>query len=135
MIIPRYLVIVRFLDVPSLDDAEIRKMVRFQAAKDIPYPENNMVISYRNLGSHRDGFSSIMLVVAKRDTIKGMVDGPEQRPETIRLHSELLYLHLIEKAILSNDKVDLVVHIGKEASEIMIVDKKRPIFSKGIQEL
>lgn len=133
MIIPRYLVIVRFLDVPSLDDAEIRKMIRFQAAKDIPYPENNMVISYRNLGSYMDGFSSIMLVVAKRDTIKGIVDGPEQSPEAIRLHSELLYLHLIEKAILSNDKVDLIVHIGKEASEIMIVDKKRPIFSRGFK--
>ena len=95
LIIPRHAVTVRFVDVPSLDDNEIKQMVEFQAIKEIPYPKEDMVISCRNLGSFKDGFSSIMLVIARKEMISEKMREAENRGvsvENIRLFSELLYL-------------------------------------------
>jgi len=128
---------VRFLEIPSVDDSEIAKMVEFQTIKEIPYPRQEMIISYRNLGSYKEGFSSIMLVVARRPMIEKMMDekGLEDfNIKSIRLHSELLYLFLLKEKIIRTDKVNFIIHIGKEDSELMIIDKTRPIFSRGFKD-
>lgn len=136
IVIPRHSVIVRFIDIPSMDEAEIRRMVEFQAIKEIPYPKEEMIFGCRNLGSYRDGFSSLMLVVAKREMIERVMrenDLKGLKVEGIRLHSELLYLFLLKKQVLKQDKANLIIHIGRDESEIMIADKTRPVFSRGFK--
>ncbi|MFH1854071.1 MAG: PilN domain-containing protein [Candidatus Omnitrophota bacterium] len=133
IIIPRHLAIVRFVDIPSIVDDEIEKMVEFQAVKEVPYPKEDMIFSYRNLGSYKDGFSSIMLVIAKRHTIDEVLREKDFDIEAIRLHSELLYLFLLKKGVISAESVDLVIHIGKDDSEIMILDRNQPKFSRGFK--
>jgi len=136
LVISRHLVFVKFIDIPSLEEDEIARMVEFQAAKEIPHPKEDLIISYRNIGSYQNGFSSVMLAAATRDMIEEKI---RQRSHLniqtghIRLSSELLYLFLLKKGILKHDKVSLVVHIGKDASEIMIVDRGRLIFSRGFK--
>ena len=132
IIIPRYQVFVKFVDVPSLDESEIGKMAEFQAIKEIPHPKDELIISFRNLGSYKEGFSSLMLTVATRDMIEERIS-KEVSPDAIRLHSELLYLFLLKEKIVDQDKVNLVIHAGKEDSEIMIIDKSRPVFSRGFK--
>lgn len=130
---PRYLVTVRFIDIPSVDESEIEKMVEFQAIKEIPYPKEDMIISYKNLGSYKEGFSSIMLVIARRQTIEEKMRAMGQKVAAIRLHSELLYLYLLKKGIMNPDRVTLIVHIGGDDSEIIVVDKTQPNFSRGFK--
>ena len=136
LIIPRHLVFVRFTEIPSLDGSEIRKMAEFQALKEVPYQRDEMLFGYRNLGSHREGFSSIMLAILKREIAENMIkekglDG--YKVEAIRLYSELLYLFLLNRKIVSPDRIELVVHIGEEASEIMVSDKTVLRFSRGFK--
>ena len=136
LVIPRYLVFVRFIEIPSLDDSEIKKMAEFQALKEVPCQRGEMLLGYRNLGSHREGFSSIMLAILKREIAENMIkekglDG--YKVEAIRLHSELLYLFLLNRKVVSPDRIELVVHIGEEASEIMVLDKTVLRFSRGFK--
>lgn len=136
IVIPRHSVIVRFIDIPSLDEDEIRRMVEFQAIKEIPYPKEEMVFSYRNLGSYRDGFSTLMLTIAKREMIESVMhknDLKGLKLEGIRLHSELLLLFLLKRQVLKPDRANLIIHIGRDESEIMIIDKARPVFSRGFK--
>ena len=133
IVVPRHLVIVRFLDIPSVIDDEIEQMLEFQAIKEIPHPKEDMIFSYRNLGSYKDGFSFIMLVVAKRQMIEAIIREKDFNVEAIRLHSELLYLFLLKKGIISTERVNLVIHIGKDDSEVMILDKDQPKFSRGFK--
>ena len=126
----------RFIEIPSLDDSEIKKMAEFQALKEVPYQRDEILFGYRNLGSHREGFSSIMLAILKRETAENMIkekglDGC--KIEAIRLHSELLCLFLLNKKVVNPDKVELVVYIGEEASEIMVLDKTVLRFSRGLK--
>ncbi|MBU1932890.1 MAG: PilN domain-containing protein [Candidatus Omnitrophica bacterium] len=133
IVIPRHLAIVRFIDIPSVIDDEIEKMVEFQAIKEIPYSKEDMIFSYRNFGSYKDGFSSIMLVIAKREMIDEMLREKDFNVDAIRLHSELLHLFLLKKGIINTEGVNLVIHVGKDDSEIMMLDKNQPKFSRGFK--
>ena len=136
LVIPRHLVFLKFIDVPSLEDSEIEKMAEYQALKEIPHPKEEVVISYRNLGSFKNGFSSLMLAVAGKDMIQKRIQGLQSsgaKVEGIRLHSELLYLYLLKKGIIVSDKVSFIVYIGVEDSEVMIVNRGRIVFSRGFK--
>ncbi|MFC1667203.1 PilN domain-containing protein [Candidatus Omnitrophota bacterium] len=136
LIVPRRMVFVRLMDIPSIDAAEIEKMIYFQAIKDIPYPKEEMIISYRNIGSYKDGFSSVMLAIANRHMIQEMMRRDELadiKVQGIRLETELLYLFLLKEEALRQDKTSLVMHIGSEYSEVMIIDKTRPVFTRGFK--
>ena len=136
IIIPRHLVTVRFIDVPSLEPQEIGQMAVFQAVKEIPYSKEEIIVSYKNLSSFKEGFSSIMLVIAKRQMIQEKLRNSESKGlkvESIRLESEIVPLFLLKQGSLRQDKVNLIIHIGKFGSEIMVIDKTRPIFSRGFE--
>ncbi|MEE8317948.1 MAG: hypothetical protein V3S13_03465 [Candidatus Omnitrophota bacterium] len=136
LVIPRRLVFVKFLEVPALPHPEIKKMVQAEAVKYISYPKEEMNIGYRDLGSYKDGFSSLMLVVGNKHIIQEAMRKKEAlgfHIDAIRLHTELLYLFLLKKELVSKDRLMLVIHIGKKDSEIMIIDNLRPIFSKGFK--
>lgn len=136
LVIPRCMVFVKFIDVPSLDEDEIGKMAEFQAVKEVPQTKESLVISYRNLGSYKPGYSSLMLAMVDKNTVQEKIEEENARGAEVsyvRLYSELIYLYLLKKGILSRDKVSFIVHIGKDDSEIMIVNKGRPIFSRGFK--
>jgi len=136
LVIPRHLVFIKFTDIPSTDESEIEKMIRFQVIKEIPYPKEETIISCKNLGSYRDGFSSLMVAIANKHMIQERMREKQLaniKTESIRLHSELLYLFLLERGVVSQDKVNLIIDVGKEHSEIMIIDKTRIKFSRGFK--
>jgi len=136
LVIPRYLVFVKFIDVPSLREPEIEKMAGFQALKEIPHPSEDLVISYRNLGSFKEGFSSLLLCLADKDMIQERISVRQRsniETESIRLYSELLYLFLLKQGTVNKDKVSFLLYVGREDSEILIIDKGRPIFSRGFK--
>jgi len=133
LIVSRHQVFLRFIDVPSIDKAEIKKMAGFQAIKEIPCVKEDMVIGYRNLGSYRNDFSSLMLAVANKDMIKEMIARKEihnVKLKGVELYTELLYLFMLKKGAINHEEARLIMHIGQEYTEIMIVDKIRPIFSR-----
>lgn len=130
------MVFVRLMDVPSVEETEIEKMAYFQAIKDIPYSKEEMIISYRNLGSYRNGFSSIMLAIANRHMIQQLIckeEGVNIKVGGIRLCTELIFLALLKKDLLPRAKACLVIHIGGSASEVMIADKRRIVFTRGFK--
>ena len=134
LVIPRYLVFVKFIDIPSLDEAEITKIAEFQAIKEIPHSKEDLIVSYRNLGSYKKGYSSLMLAIASKDMIQERIrEVVNIRVENIRLHTELLHLYLLKKGVVSRDRVSFIVHIGKQDSEVLIIDKSRPVFSRGFK--
>lgn len=130
LIIPRHLVSLRFVELPSTDDAEIKNMAEFQALKELPYAKEDLIVSYRKLGPCKKGFSLIMLAVAKREIIEEMLSAGKGKPEGIILGTELLYLSLIKKGLINPANVTLVINVNKDYSEVLVIDKK-PVFSRG----
>lgn len=133
LIVPRHQVVLRFIELPSIDSFEIENMVEFQALKELPYSKEEIIVSFRNIGSYKKGFSYIMLAIVKRQLIEGMMRERKARPESIMLETEALYLYLLKKEIIKHDKVVLVVDIHKDYSEIIVADKTKPVFSRGFR--
>ena len=133
LIIPRYQVTLRFIELPSVDSSEIKNMAEFQALKELPYSKEEIITSFRNMGSYKKGFSYIMLAIAKRQLIEDMMKERKARPESIALETEALYLYLLKKEVIKYDKVSLVLDIHKDYSEIMVTDKTKPVFSRGFR--
>lgn len=69
-IIPVQLVNIRMLEMPSTDPVEIRDMIDFQAAKQTPYSKDEIIFDYRLLGSAREGFTRVMLVIVQRSVLR-----------------------------------------------------------------
>jgi len=132
--IPRHKVSLRFIEVPSIDTSEIKSMIEFQTLRFLPYAREDIVAGFRNTGSYKKGFSFIMLAVAKRQLVEEMVSHNKQRHSSIKLETELLYLYVLKKGIAKHDKVSLVVSISESSLEIMIIDKTKPVFSRGLSE-
>jgi L-lactate utilization protein LutC len=123
----------RFIELPSTDASEIKNMVEFQAFKETPYAKDEIITSYKNLGSYKKGFSCIMLAIVKKEIIENMIQQAKDEIEDIRLETELLYSFLLQKGIIKSDKVSLAINIKKEYAEIVITDKTKLIFSRSIK--
>jgi len=133
LIVPRYQVTLRFIELPSVDPSEIKNMAEFQALKELPYSKEEIITSFRNIGSYKKGFSYIMLAIAKRQLIEDMMKERNPRPESVTLETEALYLYLLKKEVIKYDKVSLAVDIHKDYSEIMVADQTKPVFSRGFR--
>lgn len=131
LIIPRCQAVLRFIEIPSIHPSEIKNIVEYHALKELPYAREEIVASFRNIGSYKKGYSYIMLAIIKRQQIEEMIAQRKARPDNIMLETELLYLHLLNKGIVRHSKVSLIINIQKDYSEIMIIDGMRPVFSRG----
>lgn len=68
--LPRQVVNIRNLELPSTDAAEIADMVDLQAGKLTPYSKDEIVYDYRVLGKGREGYSRVMLVIVQRSVLR-----------------------------------------------------------------
>ncbi len=91
--IPRHLVTVRNLRIPSLDDAELKNMVKLQAGKQLPYSLDELIWDFKVIEKRPDGYSDILLAMVHRNGIDRFVKiltDCKLTAETIILSSEAL---------------------------------------------
>jgi hypothetical protein len=67
--LPRNLVAVRNLSLPSKDKEEISKMVDLHAVKVVPYKKEEMVTAYSVLEENEAGYSQVLLSAVHRNTL------------------------------------------------------------------
>lgn len=72
--LPRQLVNVRMLELPSVDPEEIADMLELQIGKQTPYSKDEIVSGYRVFNSDREGYSKLMLVIVQRNVLKERYD-------------------------------------------------------------
>lgn len=68
--LPRQVVNVRLLEVPSTDPSEIEGMVELQVGKQTPYSRDEIVSDYRVIGTGREGHTRIMLIMVQQGIMR-----------------------------------------------------------------
>jgi len=132
LIIPRHKVVLRFVELPSVDPREIDSMMEYQVFKELPYQKEEITAGFRNIGSYKRGFSYIMLAVAKKRQVEEMIAQRGAKPENIRVDTELLYLYLLGKGMVKKGRVILFINIREDCLEVMVTDSVKPVFSRGL---
>ena len=69
-LVPRQMVTVRVLELPSTEPSEIADMIDLQIGKQTPYSKDEIVADYRILSSEREGYSRILLAIVQRGTLR-----------------------------------------------------------------
>lgn len=69
--LPRHLIATtRILKLPSADPREIQNMLNLQVGKHTPYAREEVVASHNIISSDTDGYTKVMLVIARNDVIR-----------------------------------------------------------------
>ncbi len=68
--LPRQMVTVWMMDLPSTDGAEIAGMVDLQFGKKVPYSRDEVLADYHVMGTPREGYTRVMMVVAQRAPLR-----------------------------------------------------------------
>jgi len=69
-IIPSHLATTKNIEIPSLDDTEIKSIINLQAGRHTPYSREEIIIDYINIGVYQRNYSKVLLVIVNRGVLK-----------------------------------------------------------------
>lgn len=76
--IPRRLVNIRILELPSTNPVEIQDMVELQIGKQTPYSRDEIVFDSKILGEGCSGYTRVMLIIAQRGLLSECFSAVEE---------------------------------------------------------
>jgi len=131
----RYQVSVRFFSFPSHENAEIERMVQYEAAELLPLKPEETITRYLVLNKKPNGYADTLLVVTHKEEVSKLLDKIKQAGlgiEALSL-SSLALLKCLEHALGKNKTDDpvLLVYIEDNAAEIIIARNGIIEFSRG----
>jgi Tfp pilus assembly PilM family ATPase len=68
--IPAQLVITKNIEVPSLDQKEIREIVSLQAGRHTPYSREEVIVDYIPIGTYKASYTKVLLLIVNSSVIK-----------------------------------------------------------------
>jgi Tfp pilus assembly PilM family ATPase len=133
--LPRSQVTCRYLKIPAKLPAEVEKIANLQASRYLPYQANELVTAYQPILVDKDGYTSISLFIAHRDTVDNYI----QIFKKLNVNNFSVFLsstglmnlyHAINSQI--NGPV-ILVDIDLGQGEVVIVDKGNLFFSRSFK--
>jgi Tfp pilus assembly PilM family ATPase len=138
LVIPRQSVTTKTLSLPSLDPAEIEEMAGFQAIKQIPYPKEEIAYGASLIETTSEGYSKVMLVICHRDMVERPLEvlrscGLAPSKVTLSSFGIINWLRMDREFMAGFVAAPaIVVECDKAATDIVIADKERVIYTRGL---
>lgn len=134
VIISRDRAMVRYLRLPATKAEEIDSMISFEAARQIPYSQEEVISDYEIIDTDSEGYSAIMLAIVHKNElarINNILGSTGKRPDQIRLSSEaiLSWLKAVPKEGMGQKAICLL-DIDTDSAEITIISDGRLEFSR-----
>jgi Tfp pilus assembly PilM family ATPase len=135
--LPRQMVNVRMLELPSTDPVEIADMVDLQSGRQTPYSQAEIVSDYRVVGSSREGYTRVMLAIVQRSLLRQRFHLLEEAGvdvDSMSISSEGL-LNWCVRALPPGGKdgaADVVLDVDSFYTDLMVVANGVLIFTRSI---
>lgn len=137
--IPRHLVTVRTLEVPSMDPKEISEIVDLQINKQTPYSKEEIVATYKILDSPRQGYTSVMLVIATCSVVNERILTLQKvgvEAQKVAVSSEGVFnwfnAAYMPSVKLEPDQAIIVIDIDSNYSDFIVIRREKLIFTRNI---
>ena len=139
--IPRHLLTVRVLYLPSTDPKEISDMVNLQVGKQTPYSKDEIISAHKILESEREGYTGVMLVIARRNIISERLEalsGAGIEVKKVAVSSEGVYewfnaAYMPEATGgLPSDGVLAVADVDSNYSDFIVIREGKLVFTRNI---
>lgn len=118
-------VIVRFIDIPYIEEKELANAIRFQAQDFIPIPVEDAILDYQVVGDYfneeGERFLQVMLVAAHKGMISMLIEAVEKgglKPEIIDVNAFAVVRALARAGVLAEkplpeDSEEVIKETGK----------------------
>lgn len=135
--IPRQLVNVRLLELPSTDLREIHDMVELQVGRQTPYSLNEIFSGFKPLGTVRQGtYMRVMLAIVQRTLVRERyyaVEGAGLSVEQMAVSSEgVLNWFLYHTREDPPEKVQVLLDIDSFFTHMIVVHHGKAVYTKSI---
>jgi len=133
LVIPRNEVHLRYLDFPSVNETEIRKMLAFEAADIFPFKPEEMIVDCALAGESANGYSRVMLWAVLKDAVAQKLSRLKELgavPDAITVSAVSLFNQAVR--VYHDDKGYLLVYVDAGAAEILYIKNKRLELSRAI---
>ena len=133
--IPRHLVTVRFLRLPSTKPDEIGKMIKVESLKHVPYADEDIIAGWRVVESFEDGYSNVLLAIVQAATVNRLLRILKRAgltTESVALGSEALYLwYLVSIPEGEESRKVLLADIDPHYVNIAVIEGRKIVFTRG----
>lgn len=144
VVVSRNKITIRRVDLPSQDPNEIEQMLGLHVIRQVPYPKEEIIWGYQNLGFDNISNSHILLAIAHRDLLRNIFNAFASLgvlPQDMLFSSQgiIHYLHhsLKDKSLL--DQTHLILDIDYNFSDLILVHRhslrSSVVISQGSEQL
>jgi Tfp pilus assembly PilM family ATPase/Tfp pilus assembly protein PilN len=135
-VIPLHLTITKNLEIPSLDVKEIKEIIDLQSGRQTPYAREEIIVDYINIGTYRQSYTKILLVIVTRTAIKKQFDVMEKAG--LKIEKIVFSPEGVTRACYGQIKKEVkdlpvaIVHIDSDFTDFIVGLKGVPIFTRNI---
>ncbi len=139
LVLPRQLVLFRYLSLPSHNDAELEQMVELQAINNTPYAREDVSIDSVVLEKDDTGHSKVLVIIVPKDVIDRQISILSLAgimPNIVSLSSLGLlqwYLHHESQSSSDSKGATALINLDKKSSEICICYSGKMAFSRSVR--
>jgi len=135
-IVPSNLVITKNIEIPSNDPDEIREIINLQAGRHTPYSREEIVVDYVNIGTYKNNYTKILLVIVTRGIIKRQFEILTKtgvRLEKIFFAPEGLawFASKVMKMETRNSPRSMV-HVDELVTDFTVIFDDKPVFIRSV---
>lgn len=139
-IIPRSIVTVRALQLPTNNANELRNMVDMQAVRQIPYAKEEMVYDYYITGVTEEGYTKVIIAIVHKNAVAKYINILEKAgivPDAVELDSlaviELCkYLNSKDAHLGDGEEPAVILDVDYSNTNIVIVQNNVPVFTRAV---
>jgi len=135
-VIPSFLTITKNIEIPSRNPEEIREIINLQASRHTPYSRDEIIIDYINIGTYKQNYSKVLLVIATRSLIRRqleILDRAQLSVERILFAPEGISYILSKSLRLSHlESPTSIMHIDQGFTDFLVSQADRVIFIRNI---
>lgn len=135
-IFPSSLVMSKNIEIPSVDEKEIKEVIDLQATRHTPYARNEIVIDYAVTGVFHGRYSKIILVIGKKETAEShiaLLKQTKHNPEKVILEAECIaswFWRSLEES--KRAKPAALVHMGTDSCDFSVVYNKKAVYMRSL---
>ena len=135
-VIPPHLSITRNMEVPSLDEDEVRDIVNLQASRHTPYAREDIVVDYIDMGVYKGAYTRVLVVVVSHDNIRRQLEILESvglRADKVLFGAEVVSRIFSQMAQSESPGSPRgIIHVDETSTDFLITTNAKPIFIRNI---
>jgi len=140
LVVPRSLVTVRYLQLPTSNPSELESMVNMQVVRQIPYSKEEMIYDYYITGYTPEGYTKVLLIIVHKDVVSRYIrilGKSGITPDFIQLDSfsviELCrFIDVNDSSVLEKENPVVVLDVDHATTNILIIKDRMPVFTRAV---